>query len=88
VLDITKSAKDFLDNLPSKQFKQITSRIFELNSNPKPHDYKHLSGHPSCFRIDSGEYRICYKISNNIVYIIVIGQRNDDQVYKKLNRIC
>ena len=88
-LDITNSVKKFLAELPPKQFKQVSMRMLELNRiPPPPHDSRHLSGHPGCFRIDSGEYRICYQINapNNVVEVITVGPRNDGEVYKKLER--
>jgi mRNA interferase RelE/StbE len=87
MLDITKDAKKFLDKLSPKQFKQITGPIIELINNPFPNDYKHLAGHPGYYRIDCGEYRICYKVIKSNIYVPVIGLRNDDAVYKKLDRI-
>ena len=86
MLDITKDAQKFIEKLPPKQSKQIIMSIFKLSNNPFPNDYKHLSGHPNCYRIDCGEYRICYKVFEKDVFIIVIGIRNDDDVYKKIER--
>lgn len=86
MLDLSKSAKDFLDELQPKQFKQITSRILELARNPYPHDAKHLSGHAGYRRIDVGEFRACYKIAGDIIQVTVVNRRNDDAVYKELNR--
>ena len=83
-LNVHKDVTNVLENLPLKLFKQVTLRLLELRINPKPHDYKHLKYHPGCFRIDSGDYRICYKINGNVVEVILVGPRND--VYKKLER--
>lgn len=37
-------------------------------------------------RVDSGEYRIIYVVSDNIVKIVLVGLRNDDDAYKKFKR--
>jgi len=87
MLNISKKAKKFLDHLdPNKQYKQINSKVLELQDNPKPQDYKHVSGYPGLFRVTSGEYRILYKTEGTVTLIIDIGKRNDDEIYKKLNK--
>jgi mRNA interferase RelE/StbE len=87
MLDLTNDAKKFLDKLPPKQFKQIAVSMIELINNPFPHDYKHLAGYPGYYRIDCGEYRICYKVIEKHIYVPCIERRNDNAVYKKLDRI-
>jgi mRNA interferase RelE/StbE len=44
-----------------------------------------LQGYPF-YRVDSGEYRIIYFVEKNILNIKIIGKRNDDEVYKRLQR--
>jgi len=39
------------------------------------------------FRADVGEYRVIYEIENDTMFLfILIGKRNDDDIYKKLSR--
>jgi mRNA interferase RelE/StbE len=38
-------------------------------------------------RKDSGEYRVVYRYDDTTVYIMLIGKRNDDEVYKQLERL-
>ncbi|MEN8219696.1 MAG: type II toxin-antitoxin system RelE/ParE family toxin [Pseudomonadota bacterium] len=85
-LDITADALNFTKSLPAKQFKQIFTAIMELLKNPSPHDSSQLKGYPGLYRKDVGEYRIIYKFDDDIVYVLLIGKRNDDEVYKKLRR--
>ena len=85
-LDLTKKAIVFLDKLPPKQFKQVSKKIFSLMANPKPHDSKELKGYP--YRgTDTGEYRIIYRVQENVLKIALVGKRNDSAVYKKLARL-
>ena len=60
-LNLTHSALDFLENLPAKQFKQLTNAVFALLKNPNPHDSQLLKGYPYR-RVDCGEYRIIYLV--------------------------
>lgn len=87
MIDMTNAARKFLSDLPPKQFKQVGEKIFSLLRDPFPSDAKHLSGHPGLRRVDSGEYRICYQFENNVVNVVVVGYRNDDAVYRKLDRV-
>ncbi len=87
MLDLSKNAHDFLGDLQAKQFKQVASKIHELLRDPFPADAKHLAGHPGYRRIDSGEFRVCYTVNDSIVRIVVVGKRNDDEVYRNLSRV-
>ncbi|MCI0564354.1 MAG: type II toxin-antitoxin system RelE/ParE family toxin [Nitrososphaera sp.] len=73
MLDLSKDARDFLQDLQAKQFKQVASKIHDLLQNPFPADARHLSGYPGYRRIDSGEFRVCYTVTTNIVRIVVVG---------------
>ncbi len=82
-LDLTKKARVFLDKLPPKQFKQVAKKIFSLMADPEPHDSKELKGYP--YRgTDIGEYRIIYRLEENVLKIVLVGKRNDSEVYKKM----
>ena len=84
-LDLTRDALKFLDGLPPKQFKQVAVSMLDLLRNPEPHDARPLKGY-SYFRIDVGEYRIVYDLPEGMVRVLLIGKRNDDEVYKELRR--
>ena len=83
---ITKSAGNFIKKLAPKQYKQLVNTIFSLMGNPAPHDSKHLSGYPEYKRVDIGEFRIICSFDKETVYIVVVGKRNDDEVYKRFKR--
>ncbi len=84
-LDLTKKALNFLDKLPPKQFKQVSRKIFSLMTNPRPHDSKELKGFP--YRgTDIGEYRIIYRVEDDVLKVAIVGERNDSAVYKELTR--
>lgn len=85
-LDITKQVDDFLEKLPPKQFKQIYTTIMDLRKNATPHDSIKLHGSKDQHRVDIGEYRVIYKFDEKVIYILIVGKRNDDEVYKKHKR--
>jgi mRNA interferase RelE/StbE len=80
---------DFLKGLPPKIAAQIAKKVLDLNVNPLPNDSKQLIGYPGYYRVDSGEDRIIYNFNpeEDLVEIILVGKRNDDEVYKKLERL-
>lgn len=86
-LNLSNSALSFLDDLPSKQFKQLVNTLFNLLKNPTPQDPSLLKGYPY-LRVDFGEYRIVYQVQGDDLQVLFIGKRNDDDVYKKLSRLA
>lgn len=85
---ITNDADKSLSGLQAKQFKQVASAIFRLLRNPEPHDSVQLKGATRGERrVDVGEYRIVYSVAGDTVQILVIGKRNDDEVYRVWERM-
>lgn len=78
--------RKFLEGLEPKQFRQIGRRIFDLSRDCYPADAKHLSYHPGYRRIDVGEFRVCYQVQGEVVHVSIAGRRNDDAVYRTLDR--
>ena len=86
MLDLSRDACNFLSGLQAKHYKQVASKVIDLQREPNPADSKHLAGYPGIKRVDSGEYRICYRVTENIVQIVLIDKRNDAEVYKSMKR--
>ncbi len=88
-LDGLQTVLDFLKGLQPKIAAQIAKKVLSLNVDPLPNDSKQFIGYPGYYRVDSGEYRIVYNFNpdEDLVEIILVGKRNDDEVYKKLERL-
>ena len=88
-LDGLQTVLDFLKGLQPKIAAQIAKKVLALNVDPWPNDSKQLIGYPGYYRVDSGEYRIIYSFNpeEDLVEILLVGKRNDDEVYKKLERL-
>lgn len=88
-LKITKQALKFCKKLDAKQYRQVVSAIMELTTNPEPHDSQPLQGASRGERrLDVGEYRIIYAVEGEeLVDVMVVGKRNDDDVYKLWERM-
>ncbi len=85
-IDLSKRSSDFLLTLPPKQCKQNFAAILSLAKNPLPHDAKKLQGYSNLYRIDVGEYRIIYHFDTEVIFISLMGKRNDDDIYKQLKQ--
>ena len=85
-INFAKRTDNFLKKLPIKQAKQLAKKIMELRENPAPNDAKKLINNPY-LRTDFGEYRIIYFVKKETLHIVLIGKRNDGEIYKKLRRL-
>lgn len=86
LLKPTKTAVRFIEALPPKQFRQLWLKVLGLLVEPFPADSQKLKGY-DYHRVDFGEYRIVYTADETILTLILIGKRNDDEVYKQLGRL-
>lgn len=75
----------FMLDLPPKQCKQLAKKALSLCVTPYPNDHIKMKG--GLYRVDAGEYRIVYDIEVDTVRVMVIGKRNDDDVYKKTRKL-
>lgn len=82
-IDITRVAGQIIKTLPPKQYRQVISTIFALRENPLPVDSRKLSGKTGYHSVDIGEYRIIYRFDADKVCIAIIGNTNDDEVFKR-----
>ena len=89
LIDLKPRAKKFIDTLPPKHKRQVKDGILSLLKTPFPHDSKKLMGYEDYVRIDAGEYRIIYRyeIDTQVVTVVLVGKRNDDDIYRIAKRI-
>lgn len=84
---LSKSAREFIQELAPKEAKQVAMKVFSLGVDPRPNDCKQLKGTDGDYlRVDSGEFRIIYCVHDDTVMISDIGKRNDDEVYRRFGR--
>lgn len=85
-LHLDDQAKRFISKRTPKHAGQISNKIAALCENPDPPDAKGLKG-SEYHRADIGEYRILYHVFNGLLYVRLVGKRNDNEVYKQLERL-
>ena len=86
-LSLSADALKFLQRVERKHAGQIALKVFSLGVEPFPPDAERLRGtNLELWRADIGEYRIVYDVTEDLVRVLVIGKRNDDEVYKEVER--
>lgn len=84
---LSKAAKKFIESLISKHAKQIAIKIKALSNSIHAIDSKKLKGSKdNYYRVDVGEYRIIYQYKEDVLIIILIGKRNDNEIYNLFKR--
>ena len=84
-VNFSRQSAKFIKKLSAKHTRQVAGKIIDLRSNPYPPDSRKLKGY-SYHRTDIGEYRIVYQVEERVLEILLIGKRNDNEVYKQLKR--
>jgi mRNA interferase RelE/StbE len=85
-IDLSRQAAAFLGAIPAKHGRQIVERIEALATDPASLPHEELRGYAPIRRLRSGEYRVIFQIEGEQLLILLIGRRNDDEVYKALER--
>lgn len=86
-LILSRDSKKFIEKLEAKQARQIVIKIKSLEFDAYPSDSKKLKGTKSeYYRVDMGEFRIIYEVTNDDILILLVGKRNDNEVYNKFKR--
>jgi mRNA interferase RelE/StbE len=85
-LDLSKQAFKFLSELPAKQGRQIAEKLKVLCHDPQGLPSELLKGYAPLRRVKAGEFRIVYALEDDILKVRLIGKRNDDEIYKALQR--
>jgi mRNA interferase RelE/StbE len=78
---VKKSAEKKLGKLPKKELIKILNKIEDLSDNPHPVGSIKLTSEEK-YRIRVGNYRVLYKVEDDIltVFVVKIGQRK--QIYR------
>lgn len=85
-IEFASDAIRFIKKMPAKHARQVSEKIADLRHTPYGHDSIELKGYDALYRADSGEYRIIYRVKEDCLYVLMVGKRNDDAIYKQLKR--
>jgi len=85
-IELSKQAASFLSDLPAKQARQIADKIRALATDLAALPSEGLKGYAPMRRLKAGEFRIIFVVEPDVVQVRLIGKRNDDDIYKALER--
>ena len=85
-IKLSKRADKALTKIQTKQAKQIAVRISKLAADPEALPTVELKGYAPWRRAKSGEYRIIYRIDGDVLRVALVGKRNDDEIYRLIER--
>ncbi len=80
-VEIKKSALKAMYRFPRRDVKAIFERIEALSENPRPFDCKKLSARED-YRIRYGNYRILYRVQDDILLVCVVKVGHRREVYR------
>ncbi|WP_017294906.1 type II toxin-antitoxin system RelE family toxin [Geminocystis herdmanii] len=83
-IEFLKKAEKELSKLPFNIQKQIANRLESLKSNPFPSDVKQLKNSNGILRIRINDYRILYRLENDVLVILIIKIAHRSKVYRDL----
>jgi len=89
-IQIKPRVKKFMMALPPKHRRQIKDYLLNLVKHyPHCSDVQALKGYFPYLRGDIGEYRVIFRFDKKetVITVIMIGERNDSAVYKRVRRI-
>ena len=75
------SALEGLNRLPPKIRQQVSKRIDALQENPRPPKMEHLG--EGRYRVRSGDFRIVYRIEDDVLVVLVLSVDDRKDVYRK-----
>ena len=77
-IQVKKSVEKELDKIPKKELLKILDKIKSLSDDPHPTGSTKLTNQEK-YRVRVGNYRILYKVEDNIltVFVVKVGHRKD-----------
>ena len=85
-LEIKKSVLGQIALLPGRYRQRVQRTIAALATNPRPHQAEPLRTFPDRYRIRLDEYRIVYRIEDDllIVEVVKVGRKHGPEFYENL----
>ena len=79
----TPEAQRNLEALPKAGQRRLDARIIQLTANPRPPGVITLQGEQGLLRLCVGDYRIIYRIEDEVLLVIVIRIGHRREVYRR-----
>lgn len=86
-IQYTNDVVKFVKSLETKPARQIYEKMFALGQDPRPQNSTSLIAYKGYRRMRVGDFRVIYSIGPEIISIVLVDARGDDEVYRSLDRI-
>lgn len=83
-IELTKAAMRALHALPRNHLKAVDVAILGLADDPRPQGCKKLRGESGSWRIRVGDYRVMYRIEDDVLLVLVVRVGHRREVYRGL----
>ena len=81
-IELRPAARRDLKNLPPDVQKRIGRKIDSLADDPRPPGVEKLSGGEDDYRVRVGDYRILYKIQDEVLLIVIVRVKHRREAYR------
>jgi mRNA interferase RelE/StbE len=83
-VEIKRSALRELAALPLASRRRVDAAIRLLAENPRPPGARKLAGTPNLFRVRTGDYRIVYRVDDDVLLVLIVRVAHRREAYRRL----
>jgi len=80
-IEILPSAARAIRKLPADGKRRVQAIIELLGEEPRPPAAKKLTARPE-WRVRSGDYRVLYRIEDQLIVVVIVAAGRRDSIYK------
>ena len=81
-IQVSPAARRDIKKLPHEIRRRVIAKIDDLAEDPRPHGYTQLKSNDVRYRIRVGDYRIIYKVFDDILVVLVINIGDRKEIYR------
>lgn len=81
-IEFKPSAAKAFGKLPRDVQKRIGESVSDLAENPRPPGAEKMKGEDDLYRVRSGDYRVVYKVSDEVLLVLVVRVGHRREVYR------
>ncbi len=86
-IEVTPRALKYLKALPTRERQRMADQIDALGNNPRPQNCKKLKGREDFYRIRVGDYRVVYRIEDDVLLILIVRIGDRKEIYEIIRRL-
>lgn len=83
-VEVAPAARRQLRKLSRAVQRRIVEKLEDLGNDPRPSGVKKLSASEGLFRIRVGDYRVVYRIDDQVLQVLVVQIGDRKWIYQKL----